>query len=610
MSHHQRVKGPLFERIQDWIFRFDIGYGVQWFRVGLFVLVMFAVILVYTGTQFYGLRDRDVMDLGQLGRNLAVGRGYVTRNIRPVDLAYFNSIGRPALAADQSMIPELWTPPVYPMILGVMFRLVKPEVEMAAIDERLQLPGQLLPPIGDWQRSLALYEGVRGQALRMDRIVVMVAWTFYVLSMGLVYLLARELFDHRVAVMSVTLYLLCDPMLEACIAGAPTAWFALLFMITVYALVKAEQWAGTKQSIYWVTGALAVVGLVAGVGTLTRYTFACVLVPVVVYVSVSLPQVKRAVKLGAVLGMFLLVIGPWVARNLVVSRTMFGLAKLAVLEPPALEISEEKLEQQLQREVLELPDLRWRLMASRVLVNCDKLYRGALKETGANFLLAFFLASLLHRFKREDVFRLRRYLFWSLLMAVGFLAFGGVPKRNFFTMFVPVILIYGSAFFFVMFERLQFRTRWIRRGMVGLFAVLNCLPFVFTLLPPAALAPNPPYDSGVIAAVGKTFREEELIATDIPWAMAWYADRSALLMPVDEKSCLYVNDEIHAVAGIYLTQQTHMDMQLMDVVVGYQQFWLNLYQRPNPNLPLKALAPLLPRGEQVLLSGRPRWVVQ
>jgi hypothetical protein len=114
----------------------------------------------------------------------------------------------------------------------------------------------------------------------------------------------------------------------------------------------------------------------------------------------------------------------------------------------------------------------------------------------------------------------------------------------------------------------------------------------------------------VIAAMGKTFREEELITTDIPWAVAWYADRSALLMPVDEKSWLYVNDEIHGLAGIYLTQQTHLDMRLIDVVVGYQQFWLNLYQRPNPALPLKSLAPLLSRGEQVLLSDRPRWVVE
>jgi len=32
-------QAPLFERIQDWIFKLDVGAGLNWFRFGLFCLI-------------------------------------------------------------------------------------------------------------------------------------------------------------------------------------------------------------------------------------------------------------------------------------------------------------------------------------------------------------------------------------------------------------------------------------------------------------------------------------------------------------------------------------------------------------------------------------------
>lgn len=608
LNQRPRVKAPLFERVQDLIFQFDIGYGVQWFRLAMFVTVMLVVILLYMGTQFYGFRDRESMDLGQLGRNLAMGRGYVTRYVRPVDVAQLTSIEKQPLTGNETMLPELWTPPVYPWVLAMAFKFSEPTVDMVPIEQRMQLPAQTLPAIGEWDRSRGLYANTRAEALRMDRTVVVVAWVFFALSLGALYVLARELFDQRVAFLSAVLYLLCDPMLAACVNGAPAAWLAFLFLIGALALLKAEQWAETKRSVYWVSGALGVCGLVVGLGMLTRYAFVGVLIPLVVYVCVSMPQVKRVVKLGALVGMFLVVVGPWVARNWMVSKRVFGMANAVLLEAPSHQATEEKLQIQVEREMGGLPRVWLRQLAVRGVVNLDRLYRGDLKETGVGFLFAFFVASLLHRFKREDVFRLRRFVFWSVILVAGFVSFAGAPKWNFFAVFAPLVIVYGVAFFLVMFERLQFRARWMRRGMVGLFVVVNCLPFVFTVLPPAPPTPNPPCDAGIVAAVGRTFREEELIATDLPWAVAWYADRSATLMPVDEQTFLQFNDDIHGLTGIYLTQATHMDLELTKVVVGYQQFWLNLYLRPNPNLPLRSIAPLMEHGEQVLLSSRPRWI--
>src|SRR5439155_11145316 len=99
-----------------------------------------------------------------------------------------------------------------------------------------------------------------------------------------------------------------------------------------------------------------------------------------------------------------------------------------------------------------------------------------LKDVGSNYLIAFFLAALLHRFRAEEVFRLRRLAFWSLIASLVWLSVADPPKRNFLTVFLPLIIVYGVSFFFVVFERLQFRTRLLRNGMVGLFVLLNALP--------------------------------------------------------------------------------------------------------------------------------------
>src|SRR5438093_8163872 len=135
---------PLFERVQDWIFKLDVGFGVQWFRVGLFCLLVGVIVLFYTGTHFFGLRDREAMDLGQLARNLARGRGYVTQNIRPLDVWYLSLIHRPTCEEGRNAVPELWTPPLYPLVMATLFRGLQSQVDLSELVVRMWVAGYTL----------------------------------------------------------------------------------------------------------------------------------------------------------------------------------------------------------------------------------------------------------------------------------------------------------------------------------------------------------------------------------------------------------------------------------------------------------------------------------
>ena len=599
-----RHKRPVFERLQDLVFNLDLGLGVQWFRLGLFLLAVLLVMLVYTGTQFYGLRSREVMDLGQLGRNLALGRGYVTKNIRPVDLAYLGSIGKPSIQEGREVVPELWTPPLYPMILAGWFHIAKPQARMELVQQRLQIPAHQLP--ADLTKLQSLYEAARTETLRQDRLLVIVAWVFFVAEVGVVFWLAREVFDRRVALMTLALCLLCDPLLDACVDGGMLPFLALLVLGLMGLLMKAQRWAETKTSVYWVAGALIGCGVLVGVATLTRYTMVCLLVPLAVLLKVTMRTVRWRIKFGVCFGAFLLMVLPWVARNLRVADSPFGLARWAVTRIAPDANGEVAARLELERQFAVSHNLNWQRVAVRALINWDKLYRETLKATGANYLIAFFLVALLHRFRRDEAVRLQWFVVGVLVVTLIWLGLAGPPTKNFFTVFVPIIAMYSAAFFFVMFERLQLRKRWARRGIVGLFVGINVLPVLLTLLPPRPPSPYPPYDGGVVAAMGATFRDGDLLASDIPWAVAWYSDRSAVLIPVEQTTYMeQLNDKLHVISGIYLTTRSEWHM---DAFTAYP-FWLSKYDfvhSPPDAFPLKYRRQLTPDGDQVLWSDKPR----
>jgi hypothetical protein len=594
---------PLYERIQEWVFQVDVAHGVHWFRLGLFGLLIFFVILLYTGTQFFGLKDSKEMDLAQLGRNLARGRGYVTENLRPWDLWRLNALNpaRSPLAGEEKTIPELWTPPVYPIVLSLVFRVIPPQVDLTEGAKSLKLG---LPT--DFRELEAYYEMARQEALRMDRLLVLVGWVFYMAGMVVLYALARELFDHRVAVTSVFLYLFCDPLLDAAISGSPVLFLSVLFMMAAYGLVKAEKWAQEGRPRKWVTWALVTSAAAVGLGTLTEYSFGAVIVPLLVYVGVMYRKGSRLEKIGLCAGVVALVLLPWVARNLVVSRTVFGMAPVSVFEGVRTDADSGVKQGEIERKYSGETGVGDRAVLRKVMVNLAALYGSTVKDVGGNYLLAFFLASLLHRFRSDEVFRLRRFVFWSLVATVFWLSVSGPPKRNFLNVFLPLIIIYGTAFFYVMFERLQFRTRFLRNGMVGLFVFANSLGFLFTILPPAPRSPYPPYDSGVVAVVGSVFGEKEVLVSDIPWAVAWYGDRSAVLVPEGEKDFDAINYEIQFISGIYLTQEILMEEVVPEIASGRRSFWTKMYEPPKAGFPLQVSRPLTRDGQQILLSDRAR----
>ncbi len=410
--------------------------------------------------------------------------------------------------------------------------------------------------------------------------------------------------------MSLILYVFCDPLLDAAISGMHLNFLALLFIIAALGVIKAEKWHADARPGWWTVSALLVSAFAIAVGTLTDYAFAATLLPLLLYVGISFPtQWKRWVMLC--LAVFAFALLPWLARNMNVSRRPFGLRHFLLWEGTGTNTDKEIRAGDLQRTYdMDNVKLGIRPVLRQVSLNAKTLYETTLKDVGANYLIMFFLVSLMHRWRNETVYRLRRFVFWSLLCTLGWLAVSGPPHRNFLVVFMPIIIVYGTAFFYVMFERLQFRTRLLRYGMIGGFAMLNCVAFVYKILPPQTTNPYPPYSGPMVSAIGRYFSSEVLLASDLPWALAWYGDRGTLYMPRTEEEYMSLNLNLRFITGIYLTHATldRIDMgALAKSMIDKKPLpWMQMFplQMPPPRFPLRNIQPLpLPDRKQYLITA-------
>jgi hypothetical protein len=162
-----------------------------------------------------------------------------------------------------------------------------------------------------------------------------------------------------------------------------------------------------------------------------------------------------------------------------------------------------------------------------------------------------------------------------------------------------------------------------------------CQQFILTLLPPkTSLVSFPPYFPPEIQRFDEWIQPDELMMSDIPWAVAWYGDRQCSWLTANARSDFFqLNDYIKHVSALYLTLQT-LDGRLTtdyrdsganswyrfvierfvfvenegpDPSLG-RAYFRNNYNDPQKKFPLYAVPSDVSAG--LFLADRPRWRTQ
>ena len=537
------------EFIQSAVHALEAGGLAVWVKRGALALGIIAIAVLHF-YQFRGLSTSQGMDQAQIGRAIASGEGWRTKMARPLAVGQLKAHGKDV---SQNIWVDTYNAPLPPFVNAIA----------------------LLPVKAYWKMNprTVIYAG--------DKAIAAMSILLFIGSVAMLFFTARRLFDQRLSLMACGLVLLCETMWQYSLSGLPQLLLMFLFNSTVYLLVRAvEVEHRDESSLRWLVAAGAGFGLLALTHALTLWIFLGALIFAAFFFR------PRGWSALIMLGVCSLVYLPWAIRTFIVCGNPGGVAIYSIFN--GVGRSEWSWMRRLDFDASNIGLGTFR----------DKITTGLVSQTahlfeyfGLSVVALMFFVSLLHVFKKTETAAVR----WIILAMWGGAVFGmamygiteeqGVAANQLHLIFVPLMTCYGLAYLLVQWNRLSLNLPFARAGFITLLYLLCALPMIFAspwLSPPKPFVRWPPYMPPLISVLNDWMKPDEVTASDMPWAVAWYANRHALWLPDTLTILTDLSDYKtlgEPVNGLYLTPISGTDNKFRDIVKGEYKDWAMLIQR-------------------------------
>ena len=388
-----------------------------------------------------------------------------------------------------------------------------------------------------------------------------------------VFYLAKRLFDAQVAWVSALLLLGTELFWRFSVSGLSTILLVLVFTGLVWCLVLLEEeirepkWK--KAGIFFLA---ALVGALVGLGGLTRYSFCWLIVPVILFILFYAGPRRSLLGILAFLG-FAVVLAPWVVRNYSLSGMPFGTATFAIIENSWI-YPEDRLERTINPVLLKsihntFPFLTVaaHIFWQKLVANCRSNRPNGSAQIGRHLGFGILPGGTAGSVPKSQTWP-------TATISAGFARgpvgspgvgphqvirrFARINTENLLVVAAPLVVMYGVSLFFVVLEQVELPFFQLRSAAVGLFCAIASLPLILTILPPKTvpIVYPPYYPPSIQTAVGWT-KEDELMMSDIPWAVAWYGQSQCVWLTLNARVEFFaINDLLPAGQRAVLTPQT------------------------------------------------------
>lgn len=566
------------EFIQRTVHTLEAGGAAIWIKRSLAVVVVVGLAIFYMIHEFRGLATAEAMDQAQIGRKIASGQFWRTDFLRPRAVGQLQNAGKNVA---QRIWHDTYNAPLPPLVNAFALWPFKSQWKMTPRD--------------------IVYAG--------DKAIAFASICFFLASLAVLYFTAKRLFDERLALLGTALVLLCDLIWQYSLSGLPQMLMMFLFNCTLYAIVRAVQ----AQSYGGAVGIwLGLVGLGFGLLALSHALTIWMFVGALIFsIFFFRPRGWAAV---IVLTVFLIIYTPWLVRNYIICGNPAGLAMYSVLD--GIQHSEAG---HMRRVEMNLYDVGPGHFRAKIVGNLISQMGRIFQFLGWSAVAMMFFAALLHLFKRSETSAVRWMVLSMWLGAVvGMTVYGireeqGVAANQLHLLFIPIMTCYGLAWLLVQWNRLEIEIRIARLGFITLLFVICSVPMIFTVLLPSNKGGVrwPPYVPPYISVLNDWMRPEEIIASDMPWAISWYANRRSLWLPETVKGFTEFHDYGIFGAplnGLYLTPISGSQNTLGDILKGEYRDWAAVILRSVDlsKFPLKWATLLGLENECVFFADRDR----
>ena len=490
-------------------------------RRALFLLMLVGLTLYYLGLDFKGLSTPKGMEQAVISREIAKGNGFTTIAQKPLAWMQIQKQEKtrkgPSAQLDLLNTPETYHSPLGPLINSLPLGLAK----------------------GTW--SL----GEKQAIYTPDLLIAGTSMVLLLASIGITYLLVSRIFDAKIGGVTALLMLLCELLWRFAQSGLPQMLMLFLFSFGTYFLYKAiENEAQGRGTILWTALTAGFFGLLALAHWLTLWIFLGLLIFVALYFS------KRVALMGILLGVVGLITGVWGYLNFQHTGNPLGAGLYAFYSGLGGSGSEEILFRDLEQSV---GGLNFQGFLRKIVGNSLAQISSLYGYLGGVVAAPLFFLSLLHPFRRKEIadFRWAILIMW-LFAVIGMTLYGIKPltdtpthENNLHLLFIPLMTGYGLAFLSVLWNRLNvpLEIPAIRNGHFILAVLVSALPFLLNL-PPRLVdltrgskefrVQYPNYVPRLIKDYADKIPANELIVSDIPWAVSWYGNRSTFWLPKDQ----------------------------------------------------------------------------
>ena len=531
-------------------------------RRSLFFLVLIILTLGNLFVLFKGLDSPQAMDQAQISREIARGHGFTTKMIRPV--AYDQAQRAQKRSISLVGFQDTYHSPLNPLLNAAVLKII----------------GADKP--NSWQM------GANEMVFPLDRVIATVSTLFFLLAIGVNYLLIARIFDAKIAGVCAILMLFCDSFWNYSLSGLPQMLMLLLFSSALYFAYRAVE--ATTEGRLAMTPAL-IAGVFFTLLALTHWMTVWIALGYIIFAAVAF-RPRGVIGITILVLLIIAGIGP-ILRNQSITGSPFGTAFLTVYN--GLSNSGEAAVMRtadLESEPLVIDGLIAKILRTTLMQSMD-----IIPLLGGIIVAPLFFLSLLHPFKRASISSFRWAILVMWILAAFGLAIFGISKdpldpNQIHLLFAPIMTAYGLAFVSILWSRLDFvaSTPMLRNVHYFLIVGICALPLVLALpmkvrvgmhLRDRGGVPNwPPYYAPALnsktAGIRGWTTDDEVIFSDQPWAVAWYADRLSIWLPPTyagfEKLETIANDLQTPVTGILISPCSHGLGSLTEVANQYKDF--------------------------------------
>jgi len=587
--------------IQTILHEVEVGKGRVIMYIVPLTITLLVMGLVFDMMVYHGLNDAQSMDNAQLARQIVHGEGFTTKFLRPYAVVQLHDYAVknggelfPAAkfpSGAPHILPDTYNAPGYPYLLAGWFQLVHPKFDLALTD----------------LSKLHIYPG--------DRPIPWLNQLFMIMTGLLVFGLGHLLFDNRVAWISLLSFFGTDLIWQYSITALSTS--VLIFLVTALLFVSSKICCVAEEHFendepFWPAWIWTIIlGLLLAGACLTRLPLLVLLVPLLIFLAL-LPRTNFLL-LPFVALIVIGLVAPWLWRTYQISGNPIGsnLPEMLYGEDnytgnqiycsPRIPSYEQMFKNLTKKELL---GFRWH-------------FEHAWELLGSNPMILLFAACVLHQFRRLRANAFRWLLVGSAICIIASTSLAtatpeALGPANTLVVLFPGMLVIGTAFFFILLDRLDLQLWVLNNIIIAVVLGLTTLPLILSMMTASSKGGYynyPPYVPPYITQIAQFSHPDEWVTSDMPWATAWYGDRASLWLPDSIKDFEDLHDN-YCTTGVLLLTPITLDAPMTNLFSGEYHDWVPLLtgtESPTA-FPFTVHSSLLPLGLNYFMwSDQARW---